>query len=243
MQEVLSTVFDYPPEEEIQRLAGSTSRPWQKVVELFTFTQKEKGSRFLDVGGGGSDITAHLIELGYDAYAIDPRYKSKPDLKGHVKKHLANMSSRHKGDPTWTTYIREQEVALEGFLQSAKENPEHYKAATATNIPFPGEYFDMVFSLNAVTEYLDLNPDVLAKAVQECLRVTKKGGTVQLHPFKDALLSYGKLPNEIDAYIAATQIRIDNQEALLRRLNVNGTKYRISEAGISSHKILIITKA
>lgn len=76
--------------------------------------------------------------------------------------------------------------ALEKFLSSIKQNPERYKTASATSIPFPDNFFDMAFSANTVSVYLNIDRVIFKRATEEALRVLKPGGKLQFFPFQES---------------------------------------------------------
>lgn len=168
------------PEIERQLLAiiPVSSGTWQRTRETLDFPEDVSGMRILDIGAGGSDLTAKLLEDGADAYAVDPLYKSRSDVKGKARLQLEHIQSH--GD---RNYYRQSLEALERFSESIKGNPDRYKIAFATNLPFPDNYFDLVFSSAAILGYLDIDYELLLKSTQEALRVTKPCGKVQLWPY------------------------------------------------------------
>jgi ubiquinone/menaquinone biosynthesis C-methylase UbiE len=229
-------------EKEILGQAISTARSWEDLRMMISLPENLKGLRVLDVGGGGSDFTARLLEQKADAYAIDLRYKKTSEIKPQVQKQIVRLTREHPGDSVWKDYIRREEEALERFIKSVKTKPDRYKAASATKLPFPDNYFDQVFSFNCITEYLDLNRSLLFPAVDETLRVTKSGGSIQIFPFQDAHQSKESL-NEKIHYELSYRMRRNNQDALLKSLQVNSNvKYLIDGAGPSRNKKLVIFK-
>jgi len=221
----------------------ASAKPWQNVEGLIEFPDKVCGLKILDVGAGGSDMIAHLLERGAEAYAIDPLYTSWSRVKGEVRKTLAKLEKRRAGDQKWEEFIRCQHEALERFVESAKCNPDHYKPAFASELPFPDNYFDLVFSINCVCQYLDINFGTLLAAVNECLRVLKPGGTVQLFPFRDVFLPPGQRNNSDEDYEKRYWARRRNQGFLLEALEQNPSlSFVVLPASGANHKNLAISK-
>ncbi len=129
------------------------------------FMQDATGKSILDVCSGGSDLTAALLSLGADAYAVDLGYIDK---EGHSKR----LTERGRS------------VNL-NYLSSIEENPERYIGASATDLPFPDESFDEVLSNYGIFGVLDEEYDLLGRALDEAIRVLKKGGRLQIGPVID----------------------------------------------------------
>jgi len=223
-----------------------SARSWRYINMIVGFPEDVRGLKVLDVGGGGSDATAVLLEKGADAWAIDPRYKSRSDVKGKVRQYLLELTQRWGKKPPWDEFIRSQEKALERFIRSARERPERYIVAYASSIPFPDNYFDFVFSTNCITEYLDVRPETFLAAISECVRVTKPCGQIHVFPFEDFYLEEDlpRLnPEEQRSYNMTYHARRENQARLLELLEESGIlDYAIFEVMESNHKKLVIYK-
>lgn len=182
--------------------------PWETSIRLLDLPEKLQGVRILDVGGGASDLTAELLDRGADAYAVDPRYRSRSDLKGRVRKHIKGLYSTTDRD-----HMRRSFKTLERFMQSTKTHANRYKSAYASELPFPDDYFDIIFSIDCITVYLDIDSNLLYRATQECIRTVKSGGKVHFFPFGDTANVFG------DSDV--TTLRLQNQNQLLTSLRVN----------------------
>lgn len=145
----------------------TSAMSFESVTEFIDIPEGVNGLTILDVGGGGSDFTATLLEKGADAYAVDYLYASRSDLKGKAKKNIDDL--RKKKAPWAIT----QERALERCIESMKRNPSHYMAVSATELPFPDNFFNLVVSTSCIVPYLDLDREAFFTAVSECIRVTK----------------------------------------------------------------------
>jgi len=234
------------PEEVISDIAPVSALEWSTASRILVLPDDVRGLRILDVGAGGSDVTATLLEMGADAYAIDPIYRSKALLKGEVRKEnrLAGQEFDHNSD--WRRYHRESTDALDRCVTSMKSYPDRYRTATADSLPFPDNYFNIVFSVRCVSLYLDMNSNTLSSAVNESLRVTKEGGFIQLFPWD---CNSHRLPSDNDRMALILQIvdanRLRNQLRLINDLNSRGdVEFSIIEASPGSEflKSLLIHK-
>lgn len=163
-------------EEYLLEIAVPSGASFREITECILLPERVEGLRILDVGAGASDATAELLRFGADAYAIDPLFRSKSELRGKVKKHNRLVVDK-------TDLKIERANAIERFAQSIKKNPERYVQASATSIPFEENFFDIVYSRIAILPYLDFDIEILTQAIQECLRVTKPGGSIRLFPY------------------------------------------------------------
>ena len=213
-------------ERDIGAKAHPSAEPWEDIFESVQFPEDLRGLTILDVGAGASDATARLVELGADAYALDPLYKSTSDLKGKVR--IQNKIPLYSKDAK-----KRRHEALERFMASFKNEPERYKTASATQIPFPDDTFDIVYSVAAVLRYLDLDLQILLKAVSECLRVAKPGGRISFAPYMQRHISWPGFINDL---------RIDNEKKMLGWFNSNPQVTHVREVGEELFKTLVIIK-
>ncbi|HZQ29739.1 MAG TPA: methyltransferase domain-containing protein [Patescibacteria group bacterium] len=198
------------------RWEQTSAKSFEDISRYIELPKDVSGLSFLDIGAGGSDFTATLLERGANAFAIDPLYKSRSDLKGKMK-NFFELSRKRK-----LNFLPRQERAFERFYESIKTNPDHYKAAQAENLPFPDNYFDYVISITAITQYLDSNKDTLFAAVKEAIRVTKPHGLIQIFPFQDEYISaVSPISPYREAYDTLYEVRQKNQRALLKVLEDN----------------------
>lgn len=238
-KELLGEGIDISVEQKLFSQSHSSARSWQDIKEIVGFPREVKGMRILDIGGGGSEATAILLERGADAYAIDPRYEDKSQVRKSTIEYLLKLRKIVPNTSTWKKHIQSQHESLERFLRSIKKRSNHYKAAFASKIPFGDNYFDIVFSVNCITEYLDQEPETLIAAIAECVRVTKSGGQIHLFPFQDAYYPIAT-PN-YDRYY---EIRTKNQDNLLELLSESRTlSFEIRDLSTSRHKKLVISKS
>ncbi len=148
-----------------------------------------------DIGAGGSNLTATLRNIGYDAHAIDPRYDQdfrsllesiKAQLGVAPDNHLPQGIKRVVRD--W--FLRNlggnngrNQYALEQMLDDAREHPNRYRQAYADKLPFIDGEVDFTYSLEAVSAFLMDSVAHLNAAVREMIRVTTPGGIIQITPW------------------------------------------------------------
>jgi ubiquinone/menaquinone biosynthesis C-methylase UbiE len=212
--------------KDIQMMSRPSSTSWQEVFRSVNMPEQVDGLTILDVGGGASDTTAKLIELGADAYAIDPRYKNMGQLKGEVRAINTQYDPKDQ---------REIDDALERFKLSTKTHKDHYLDASAISLPFPDNHFDLVFSKTAVLFYLDVDIGILNTAVDECLRVTKSKGTIRFFPFKDIEPTW---PDQLN------KLRIQNNQRLFESLKQDQRAKNVELKTVNQGwQLLVITKS
>jgi ubiquinone/menaquinone biosynthesis C-methylase UbiE len=192
-------------EDELSKSVPPSALPWARAGEFVQLPADVKGLAVLDVGAGASDITAILMERGADAYAIDPKYRKKSEINDMIKAHLRS------GQYDMPTRMTINQTLLKWTASIAK-TPDRYKATSATHLPFADNFFDIVFSIDTLTAFLDVDRGILMQSVQECLRVTKPGGRVTFSPFQDIQPIW---PPAINA------LRLRNDEHLLNWLKTN----------------------
>ena len=217
-------------EQAIANVTAPSSEEWQRTFQAALIREEEvAGLKILDVGGGASDFTARLLELGADAYAIDPKYARMSLLKEHVRKNNSYYNTE-----LLAVDFKTLNKALERFKQSSMTHRDRYKAAFASAIPFPDNTFDIVFSQFAILGYLNVDISVLQAAAEECLRVTKPSGTVRLFPFKEKQLKWDE---------AVNALRMKNDHRLLehfqQRADVESVTTQVSR---SKGNTLVIQK-
>jgi SAM-dependent methyltransferase len=210
---------------------------------IIYFPDNGNGRKTLDIGGGGSDVTAMLFARGYDAYALDPRYKSRSDTKGRARNFLRTYLKQRPQDLNRQQHVRMQEEALERFVESFQENPDRYIAGFATDLSrFPDETFDYIVSVNSITEYLDIYAETLLASVSEAIRVTKPEGIIQIYPFNDAFTE-AENPRIRLMHQIVHEKRLRNQSLLMQDLDTNPRiKTIVHPAGASDHDKLVIQK-
>lgn len=194
----------------------TSAKSFEDISKYIDIPEEVVDLRFLDIGAGGSDFTATLLERGADAYAVDHLYSSRSDLKGRMKKFFE--ASKKRG----STWLPKQEKAFERFYESIKNNPQRYKDASAEDLPFLNNYFDHVISVTCIGQYLDSNKNSLFTSLAEAIRVTKPEGMIQIFPFQDEYIPI-LFPDQVQqrAYEAFYEARQFNQRTLLGELQKN----------------------
>lgn len=189
----------------------TSSRSFEELKVIFAIPEDPKGLRFLDLGGGGSDLIPTLLERGADAYSVDQLY-SLPDeeIAKRMERNIEYLVRDRGYLPSVGEMHRE---AYRRLLRSRRENPDRYKPAQFSQLPFQDGYFSHVFSHKAVIPYNDYDRARLVRVVREAIRVTSEGGTVQIVPVRD-----GRDPSLNDAIYEERQA---NQESLIAGLSVD----------------------
>ena len=158
----------------------SVPNPGCILIKDLCLPDELQGKSILDIGGGASDMTALLLELGADAFAIDPRYdESWNSLAREAQVDAVNCVGMSECD------LREYRRVAQCFVVSAEQAPDRYVTAFATKLPFPDEQFDIVCSVYCLTSFLSYRRSIFLQAMNEALRVAKPTGTLHLYPFGD----------------------------------------------------------
>lgn len=214
-------------ESELIELAAVSALPWSKGKELIQLPDDVRGLSFLDVGAGASDICATLLELGADAYAIDPRYRKKSEI-------IELMRMQIHSAPNLPLRIAINQT-VKKFGASIKDAPERYKAASAAQIPFPDNTFDFVFSIDTVTAFFDRHREMFFQSIKECLRVTKPGGCLKFTPFQDSQPAWS-------AEVNALRLRNDAQVLEWLKSHTEVEALEISGTSVKHHHLLTFRK-
>ncbi len=138
---------------------------------------------------------------GADAYAIDPRYNDLPGLVAELESQVACYDWKAQGN------VRRE---LGMFEAAVTKRPSRYIGASATSIPLPDNYFDVVCSTAALFGYLDLNYSSLVGATTESLRVATPRGSVRTQNYGKPV---GRPLNKDD------KARLVNQQLLMSWLS------------------------
>lgn len=151
----------------LSQMGSPTSTYWREAISIIGITEHDdiKGRNFLDIGGACSSLTAWLLSKGANAFSIDPGYE---DVAEMVKK--AQISALTDANPTQSTQ------AIDEFLVSIRSQPDHYITGWATRVPKPSGYFDYITAIRSVFFYMDVNPALLSRVINEQIRLLKKPG-------------------------------------------------------------------
>lgn len=192
-------------EEYIAGVSFCTARSAPEYSAVFQL-DIQPDMKVLDVGAGGSDFTARLLELGIDAYAVDPIYKARSQVRGKVEEYnkilLKSATSPQVRKGFIQRAVRARET-VERFSESVRLNPSHYIPEFVLSMSFPEDTFDRVYSNNCVTEWMDGTDSLLfLGAVGQLIRVTKPGGKIQLYPFVEK----GEAPKGIKPAVSPEEL-------------------------------------
>lgn len=199
----VSALLKLSERELADQIVVSSSASAQEVFTAVRMPAEVQGKRILDDGAGASNAVAELVKMGADAHAVDPRYDN--DLRSLLNPRLRLANYLYGFVIPKKGFSKGRREALKQFQQSFKQEPDRYKRAYATMLPYDSNWFDIVYSRNLIFSFLDVNKNLLMRAVYESLRVTKPGGTVRLYPYMDVQANW---PNSVN------QLRIQNNELL-----------------------------
>ena len=90
---------------------------------------------------------------------------------------------------------------------------------------FPDNYFDIVYSAAAILIYQDIDMNILRSIVEECLRVTKPGGSIRLYPFMQSSESHEQTVNSA---------RLRNNYKLVEEMTKNPRVARLQRLDFST---------
>jgi tellurite methyltransferase len=118
-------------------------------IDIYLFDQLLKGTynhceKILDVGCGSGRNLVYFLQNGYDVYGVDPNL-----IAVNTVKELSQTLSPH-------------------------HRPQNFKAASAEDLPFDDNYFDLVIS-SAVLHFAD-SPAHFENMLRSMWRVLKPGG-------------------------------------------------------------------
>ena len=155
-----------------------SSRPWE--LEIDTFIEAELIDLelpVLDVGGGGSSVTASLLRQGYDAYALDPLYESRETALRVINGSflgiaMGAMISDSEDD------LNEQTESFSVFKKSLKRKPDRYIGESILESGLEDDFFGTVISSASVESYLAKSPDIFEIALREMARITAPDGRI-----------------------------------------------------------------
>jgi SAM-dependent methyltransferase len=181
-----------------------TCRSYEEYQEMFMLEQSLLGKgKILDIASGASSFTAELNKRGYKAIAVDPLYNLSSEEIGTLGRKEINIASQKLSQNenlfVWNYYnslehhdeIRSR--SLNQFINSYKrdKNKELYIPATLPYLPFDDDTFSMVFCNHFLFLYQEqFDFKFHLAAIQEMVRVTKKGGSIFIYPlvgFKDEI--------------------------------------------------------
>ncbi len=163
-------------ERETAYRVPCSAMDYDSLITQFSFPQSVLGLRILDIGGGASNMTARLLELGADAYSIDPRYENPRRVYRDVEAYLSR-GSLPEGEIIGATQTMAE------FRTSILSNPERYINGTMSALPFDDASVDLIISNLAFSELLTRNIQALKRGASESYRVLKPGVELQVIPW------------------------------------------------------------
>ena len=176
-------------DEKVKQLAETspiTGNRWDVLARFYKLPYPISSIKSaLDIGAGESDFAAWLRGKGVDSYALDIGYSDVAGLrKQRTKNLLAYINS--EGDkeilPEDQWFKDPNTLAFESDLH---RNLDKYVSGSAHKLPFPNGRFGLVTSFYGIFGVLDRDPTLLSLSVEEVIRVTRRGGEIQIGPFMD----------------------------------------------------------
>jgi SAM-dependent methyltransferase len=170
-------------------------------IDIYLFDQLLKGTydnckKVLDAGCGGGRNLIYFLRNGYEVYGIDPNPNAVSAVK-QLSQTLAHANSK-----------------------------ENFVVASAENLPFDDNYFDLVIS-SAVLHFAN-NPDHFDNMIHSMWRVLKPGGYLFARLASDIgietlvhSLSNGRylLPDGSERFLVNQQLLLQYTESLNARLH------------------------
>jgi SAM-dependent methyltransferase len=184
-----------------------TCRSYEEYEKMFSLEDSLlKEGKILDLAAGASSFIAKANMKGYDAVAVDPLYiLTLEEMKIHGQKEMKAATEKLAKNPhlfVWEDYknlehhdqIREKSFQL--FLEQYRkdEKKKQYIPGSLPSLPFKDEAFSLVLCNHFLFLYQEqFDYQFHLEAIQEMIRVTKKGGTIRIYPlvgFKDEEYPY-----------------------------------------------------
>lgn len=177
---------------------GTTSA--RDAMEALGIPKEVSGLVIVDLAAGASSLTAHLLEKGADAYAVDRLYLDDEELKRSMDEGIARVTSRYL-DLGMLDFIETTKRSREEFEGSFEKRRERYRGAWLTRLPFEDNFSDITCSLHGISN-LGENFDVMWQAILEAIRITKQNGLVIIAPFSRRGSRWGEFA---DAHARVTE--------------------------------------
>lgn len=182
---------------EISEAAPVSGNKWQDLIKVYRLPENLSGKRTLDVCAGESNFCAWLLVQGAEAYAVDYFYSDFFQLRVGRVRNLLKSIGREDIDPTKSDprvlRILDEDTAM--FKRSVDIQPSSYIAASAHALPFRDKTFHLITSYYGIFGVMDNDRNLLQMAIQEAIRVLRKGGELQIAP---VLIGDNLSRNQID---------------------------------------------
>ncbi|BBI34830.1 class I SAM-dependent methyltransferase [Cohnella abietis] len=175
---------------------ASTCRSYEEYCAMFKLSDAElMGGPVLDVAGGASSFTAHLIARGVPAVAVDPFYegvteevitKAYEEIAVSSAKIAANAGAydwSFYGSPEQHRNIRERSLTLFNEDFRREDARTRYLSASLPHLPFEDNSFERIFCSHFLFLYADsFGVPFHTASIKEMLRVLKPGGELRIYP-------------------------------------------------------------
>src|SRR5690348_16380813 len=128
------------------------SSGWSDALNLMLFLGRlgiyiMPSAKVLDFGCGSGRDTYAMRDLGLDCYGVDIR--------------------------DYVEYRRPEDRDFFRFAETPGDDVDYRLDPAAYRIPFPDDFFDVIFSISVLEHTMDIEP-----AMRECARVLKSGGVM-----------------------------------------------------------------
>ncbi|MBI4058119.1 class I SAM-dependent methyltransferase [Candidatus Microgenomates bacterium] len=164
--------------------SATTTRAARHILEI---PEIVKDVTIVDLAAGACPLTADLLDRGANAYAVDHLYGEQGKLAAAAARSLELViQNARRVQPEYATRMYElTEAAILDFWKSFNTHPDRYKEGWLTQLPFEDNISDMTLSLNGISELWG-DQEVMQRALDEALRITKPGGKITIAPFLTA---------------------------------------------------------
>ena len=204
-------------EQMLHQETDVTATPAARVRTFCGLPYDCGGLTVVDLGAGGSDLTATLRREGALAYAVDAHYGSVGRIRSGVGRFYAQSRERYARNPLLGMLERilgdndQRELFTAAtFERSFREHPDWYIQGWLTRVPLPDDYANWVISLCSIINFLK-DRDLFTIATDEAYRITKPEGILVIAPYIPTL-----------AEKRGTSTEWDHQVRRLTRLNDGG---------------------
>lgn len=162
-----------------------SASPAESVRKILGIPERVSGLTIVDLAAGACPLTGQLLTEGANAFAIDRIYDDREELLNAVYKKWLPMSLYfvRKINPTQVQMVDKfSRRIVREFLRSFEKYPDKHIVGWLTDLPLESGFSDLTVSYSGVSELFE-DQEVLEKATQEAVRITKAGGRVVIAPF------------------------------------------------------------
>jgi SAM-dependent methyltransferase len=175
-----------------------TCRSYAEYQRMFALWQlSPEDGPILDVAGGASSFVAEATARGMQAQAADPLYEMDVvTIIGHGEREIESSTQKLAGIRDvfdWSYYgdlerhraLREQSLLKFGQDFRQAKGTGRYVPASLPKLPFADGAFSLVLCSHFLFLYQDqFDEQFHLQAIQELLRVCRKGGQVRIYPLR-----------------------------------------------------------